>query len=353
MTADRPPLPALTGIRFFAAIHVVLFHYAPGMPAFARNIVANGYMAVGFFFILSGFVLAYSYSQRKVEARRFWTARFARIYPAYLAAFLLIAPAVVMRNLQDPGKLAAAGLAAAGLFQAWIPGLSLVWNGPGWSLSNEAFFYLLFPFVLPLLAGLGRRGLWMVCGISWLAALLPQLVLNREIAAYFPLFRLGEFVLGVAAGILFLNRRRVPGWLLPATIAVLAGYLTFASSWVPAGLRGAIAAPLFAMLVYALADPRGGRQQVLAWGPLNRLGEASYAIYILQSPVMAYWLLVTQGAQPGGVRTPMGWAGFLVYTAMLIAISLLCHSHIERPLRTWTLTPRASAPRGAMAPGVR
>src|SRR5262249_9958006 len=122
---------------------VVCYHYAPpGMPRLFDNIARNGHLAVGLFFVLSGFVLAYNYAGREVSARKFWLARFARIYPAYLLGFLLIAPAVVFRYQDNPGKLTASGLAAGTLLQAWIPRLELAWNGPGWSLSNEAFFYL-------------------------------------------------------------------------------------------------------------------------------------------------------------------------------------------------------------------
>jgi hypothetical protein len=94
---ERKPIRPLTGLRFFAAPHVVWFHYAPGLPHWPGNIVRNGYMAVALFFVLSGFVLAYTYEGRTVEPRRFWLARFARIYPGYLTAFCLIAPAVALR----------------------------------------------------------------------------------------------------------------------------------------------------------------------------------------------------------------------------------------------------------------
>src|SRR5688572_17859609 len=196
---NRTAIASLTGIRFFAAIHVVFFHYAPGLPHYLGNVVQNGYLAVGLFFVLSGFVLTYNYGDRKIEPRRFWLARFARIYPAYLLGFLLIAPAVIVRLQGDPVKLAASGVAAAALLQGWIPGLALVWNGPGWSLSVEAFFYLLFPLMLPVLARLSTRGLWLAGGACCLLA-----ALAGERFMYVPLFRLPEFGLGIAMGLLFL-----------------------------------------------------------------------------------------------------------------------------------------------------
>jgi peptidoglycan/LPS O-acetylase OafA/YrhL len=340
---DRPALRALTGIRFFAALHVVFFHYAPALPPLLRNVAANGYMAVGLFFILSGFVLAYQYAGRALNPRRFLGARFARIYPAYLLGFVLIGPAVVVRLLRsDPLKLAASGLAAGGLVQGWFPKLALVWNGPGWSLSNEAFFYLLFPAILPAVIRLSPRGLWLVAAACWAAALAPplaQLALygggHAEAVMYMPVFRLAEFVLGVAAGAGYL--RREPGRCLSAVpvSVVLAGFAAFSPLLVHPVLRGALAAPLFAALVYTLASGGGILGQLLSWRPVVTLGNASYAIYILQSPLMAWFLLATRGASAESSRTTLGWAGFATYAAILTAVSLACHAWFETPARRW------------------
>jgi peptidoglycan/LPS O-acetylase OafA/YrhL len=340
---DRPPLRALTGIRFFAALHVVLFHYAPGLPPLLRNVAANGYMAVGLFFILSGFVLAYNYAGRAVKPRRFLGARFARIYPAYLLGFVLIAPAVVMRLLHsDPQKLAAAGLAAGGLVQGWFPKLALVWNGPGWSLSNEAFFYLLFPAILPAVIRLSPRGLWLVAAACWAAALAPPLARlalhggeHAEAVMYMPVFRVAEFVLGVAAGAGYLRRGPGRGFAAVPVSVVLAAFAALSPLLFPAVLRGALAAPLFAALVYTLASGGGILGRLLSWRPVSILGNASYAIYILQSPLMAWFLLVTQGTSAGSVRAPLGWAGFAAYTAILTVVSLACYAWLETPARRW------------------
>src|SRR5689334_15839214 len=93
----RPQLRPLTSIRFFLALWVVVFHQAlPGSyigswaassagPAF--GFLRTGYVAVGVFFVLSGFILSYNYSLNTSWSRqqvvRFAVARFARIYPAY------------------------------------------------------------------------------------------------------------------------------------------------------------------------------------------------------------------------------------------------------------------------------
>lgn len=338
MNPGRPPLDALTGVRFLAAMYVVWFHYAPAdMPRLLRNAVLNGHLAVGLFFVLSGFVLAYNYAGRKVAPRKFWLARFARIYPAYLLGFVLIAPAVIVRLQHDPFKLAASGLAAGTLLQGWIPGLALMWNGPGWSLSNEAFFYLLFPAVLPWLQSLSRRSLWTVAAACCMAA-----ACAGESVQYVPLFRLPEFVLGVATGLLYLDRR-AGGWLWQSAAAV-GLFLLLPPDSLPAGIRNAIAAPLFAVLVYALASSEG----ILTSRPMRKLGDASYAIYILQSPVMAYFLLATQGMSAGGTRSPLTWMQFTLYCAILTGVSIACFEWWETPARRWILG--AGAPKKEVVP---
>ncbi len=99
----REPLVALTGLRFLLAIWVVCYHFRPpldsvlaGVPvllAGVKHLLATGYVAVGAFFVLSGFVLAYNYDFRAARPgkyTRFGIARFSRIYPLYLCALLLM-----------------------------------------------------------------------------------------------------------------------------------------------------------------------------------------------------------------------------------------------------------------------
>src|ERR1700692_2558742 len=93
--AERPmqkseTFTALNGLRFLAALAVVIFHYAPRVdvyhqvPGFIRNLINEGPAAVSFFFILSGFVLAHRHlygNSRVQSAPAFYRARFARLYP--------------------------------------------------------------------------------------------------------------------------------------------------------------------------------------------------------------------------------------------------------------------------------
>ena len=168
-------LNALTGLRCFAAINIVLFHFSnPQWFGPLAPVVNAGYVSVSFFILLSGFVLAYNYAGRartgELGKVGFWTARFTRLYPIYLLSLLI--------GLQTlPGEFGVhthllfwAGIVLTPLLlQGWVPEVATFWNTPAWTMSAESFFYLLFPWlakwqrpqrVSSLLARMG--GIWML-----------------------------------------------------------------------------------------------------------------------------------------------------------------------------------------------
>ena len=250
---SRPFLPALTGVRFLAAFYVVLFHVSglqvhglnliSSTPWWLKGLVGSGYVAVSLFFTLSGFVLAYTYLDSeglpRISDRQFWRARFARIYPVYLLGLVVAAPfafSSLFHREPPPStfQIASTIVAPITLLQAWTPTLAIAWNIPGWSLSVEAFFYALFPFIARGLAGASRRTLLIVAVVSWAFTLaIPAIYLVwapdglawPQAASYGlwlngikfnPLARLGEFMIGVVLGRLFLLRSAKPGAIVPS-----------------------------------------------------------------------------------------------------------------------------------------
>ncbi len=159
MTAARPAIPALTGLRFFLATAVVVYHYgeqlAPRLPAPVRNLLGSGFLAVDVFFLLSGFVMAYNYLDGdglRGSPGNFWRARVARIVPVYWIGAMLFTPLAISQLWRgDATAFGAIFVSASLLLQAWAPSLALLWNPPGWSLSVEAFFYAAFPRLGPFL----------------------------------------------------------------------------------------------------------------------------------------------------------------------------------------------------------
>jgi peptidoglycan/LPS O-acetylase OafA/YrhL len=350
-------MEALTGLRFAAAFAILLFHYgAPllaGAPPWAERVRAGGHVWVGLFYVLSGFVLARSHPQpmSPAERRTFWVTRLGRLYPAYLLAFVLSAP-FALERWQGAGALgsaraAAVALAALLLVQAWFPPIARLWNAPGWSTSVVLAFYAAFPFAAAVLTRLRRRGLWLALAGAWALSLGPPLAWlglrpDGPVVDYgwnepgwllalkfHPLARAGEFVAGVALGLL--HARGVAfGRLAPAApLALAAGAAVLAWGGAPfVLLHNGLLVPLFAVAVLGLAEGRGAVARAFSSPPARALGEASVALYALQEPL---WLWARRLlAHPGEPPSP---AFALAFAACAVLAALVVSRTLERPAR--------------------
>lgn len=374
---ERPQLKALTGLRFLAALAVVVDHYwtlftwwdpAAGMPATIRpqpvgwlQLAHGGGYGVDCFFVLSGFILAYTYviPDRGLRGSRaaFWVARVARIYPVYLLGLALDAvPFLLFRSHHLGAALAALGTNPL-LLQAWVPSLGTwnSWDVPGWSLSAEAFFYLLFPFLVVALARQSSSNLRKVVGLSvGLFAAVPAVLIVLvgtfkpawwwwldQILYFNPLLRVPEFTLGLALGILFVRRHQRParrvvssGKLTIWDAALVALGLTLAGlQFVPLPPHYPVSVlmlPLLAVAILLLAEQRGAIAQVLAWRGCVWLGEISYAVYILHAPI---WSWLAWAGQHWFHRTPATLAFFPIYVAIVLAAAAISYRFVERPGR--------------------
>src|SRR5215217_2353622 len=104
----------LDGLRGLAAIAVVIFHFMEwAYSDFTKNFIAHGFLAVDFFFCLSGFVIGYAYDDRigKMGVMEFLKSRFIRLHPLIvlgsvlgLLAFILD-PYAVYKGVYGTGKL--------------------------------------------------------------------------------------------------------------------------------------------------------------------------------------------------------------------------------------------------------
>ena len=357
--AARPQLAALTTLRFFAALHVVLFHmWVTGElttgPGLLRSFVSIGYIGVNFFFVLSGFILVYTYTKPSLDAPRFWQARFARIYPAYALSLVISAPFFfyAVRSLQLPfyawsaQHLPVACLATLTLLQAWIPQGALTWNPVCWSLSVEAFFYLLFPVLLLWCRrrSVGALPVWIgLCALVSLSLSLLYIGLHpdgidkvnsgettllwKNILSFNPVVRLPEFLTGMLAGELFLRARVSRAWALPAILGGVLVVITLTAlvGKVPMPLISAgFLSPAFAAIIFGLAlRPRWTAILEAKW--LLLLGEASYSLYLLHSTVMS-------GVYDRAVLLPHGARAALAFAAA-VGAAVLCFMFVERPAR--------------------
>ena len=355
---------ALDGLRFLAALAVVIFHYATRVdgyarvPGFFRNLVDEGPCAVSFFFILSGFVLGYRYlysGPRLGSAADFYCSRILRLYPAYLLAFLLFLPVAVQRYVWH----ASPGIAGRHLFvrsavlsglmlQSWTP-LAQAWNGPSWSLSVEAFLYLTFPFLGWRVAQLrGRRAAAMLCASWMIPSLLAVAYVEHWIPettwrAYVtnnPLLWLPLFLMGIGASRMAtrwkqLTEREAETFSTAGLVALLLVCLAWPHRWSDVLVTGGMA-PLLAAVIIFFTRTSGWISRIIGGRWLSRLGEASYAVYILQAPLWHYWLPFTNYLRRAPLQlnvVPL-WQ-FVAFVPFLVISSLAAQRFVEERFRSW------------------
>lgn len=354
MAAGRTPLPALTGLRFVAALavagsHLPFLYYEPATGGTARRFLAEGFVGVPFFFVLSGFVLAYSYHDRFPSLgggrlRVYLAARTARIGPVH---WLTLGVAALWPVL-GPGQGTGLGAAVYQVFlvHAWSyePRVFTAYNSVSWSLSVEATFYLLLPGVLWLLARRPRlgpmallalaAGVWLaeLAVVAWCEANLSGKTL--WLANICPGVRFGEFLVGVLVGLAavrggWIDRERSWRGTLAELAAVIGlGVLVFHSFRVPMLYRyGVYYTPAMAVLVAVFARQAGRLSALLSNRPAVYLGEISYAYYMVHCLVftgpMIWFGPITEGTLP--------WAAGLLVAAGVVAAGV--HHLVEAPLR--------------------
>ncbi len=345
-----PPLKALTSVRFFAALHVALYHFVRPFSLwgpFAATI-SVGYTGVSFFFFLSGFILTYAHADAYEAGRdnpnKFWVARFARIYPVYL--FIMLLAALISGSQFRNPIHSVAYLADLLLLQAWSMRMVNFFHSGAWTLSVEAFFYLLFPFLLMRLRPKTRAAAVGFIALFYaLAMFLPMLELKLYPAAAWvepeksvpgslrvftttrlPLFALPEFLAGVSAGWLFLRFKpseKSSAWMAVLGVILLASALFFADRLPYIALHNGLLIPIYALLLLGLSQ-RNWITSLLSGSFLVLLGEASYALYLLHALTLqvGHWMHWDQGT-----LFP------LVNLALTIAASVLLHLYLERPAR--------------------
>jgi peptidoglycan/LPS O-acetylase OafA/YrhL len=374
-------LPALTGLRFFAAFFILVGHGTPMMfkltpdPQLLIN-VTNCFLEVGMelFFVLSGFVIHYNYaavgySPQPRNIAKFYIARFARIYPLYV---LFLALQFFVLNGRDFRAL----LFYLGMTQSWvfivIKGVPLIGRLGSlitWSISTEWFFYCLYPIVALLLARTRHR---MTAALALTAVALLGLVLavvvflhDQEVnafaqaawgkpgdlffdwlLAFSPVGRVAPFLIGIATAHIFMTRYRQPVGaaerLLGAVLLALAVACVIAMCGAQSvGNRYVSSIALFvyslsiAVIIFCCARYRSLFSRALSVPLLIVCGNASYSIYLFHQLIL----------EATGVRDVLPWTWFNVFyvgvrfaAAMLITLifAAVMYRFYEAPARVRT-----------------
>jgi peptidoglycan/LPS O-acetylase OafA/YrhL len=158
----------LDGLRGVAALAVVIFHFMEWVYTdSSKNFIGHGFLAVDFFFCLSGFVIGYAYDNRigKIGPGQFFKLRLIRLHPLVIFGSVLGLLGFFLDPFASPitysaGKIAL--LFAGSIFLIPLPLMQerafnlFAFNAPSWSLFWEYVANIFYAFVL---CKLGRRTL--------------------------------------------------------------------------------------------------------------------------------------------------------------------------------------------------
>lgn len=340
--AGKERFVVLDGMRGLAALAVITDHvHSP----FMETLLPGRYLAVDFFFVLSGFVIAHAYAQRLASGMTplaFMRVRVIRLYPLYLLGALAGAALFMVMALKGWGDptvpLVLSSLAFAFTMLPCLPAFSF-WpdapyplNGPSWSLFFELFINLVFAFVARWLT----PALCLVFVAFGAIALVPTAFHFGQLdggyawsnfIAGFPRVTFGFF----AGVFLYQTRHRWSAPALPAWAGFLLLFAVFAAPahgfWRP--IFDLVAVLLFFPLLVAMC----ARSQVSGWGFKTSafIGTMSYGVYVLHVPL---WGWLTLGLQWLGIEASLpGVVKVIVAAATALTAAWIAHRLYDVPVR--------------------
>lgn len=309
---------------------------------FDAHFFKEGFVGVSFFFVLSGFIIAYNYQEKlrenKITKRTFWVARIARIYPLHWLTLLI---AAVLG-----GYVAASGtmdwckhfFASLTLTQAYIPEADYFFsfNSPSWSLCCEQLFYICFPFLIPL-ARNNRIVLvtLLVCAILVTAGM--YFTPENNIKEYWyvnPVTRLPDFLVGMALFRLYdrLKNKNISfsqgSFIEILSIALFLAFYLYASE-VPKVYRYSCYYWLpVAFVLVSFSLQKGIVSRLLSNRILIIGGEISFSFYLIH-----LFVLLSYAEWQKDSNLHIAWyIAIPVLFCIIVLLSLLSYYYFEKPM---------------------
>lgn len=338
----------LTSIRGIAALLVVLYHikiylYQYESSSMFSWLYNKGYLAVDFFFILSGFIIAYNYKkifEQELQGNHYFIfviKRFARIYPLHLfilLCYLLVPVAylVTSRPLNSELFSLDAFIAKFLLVDLWFVGMNFweSWNVPSWTISGEFFAYLTFPFLCLFIQKRKKVAvLFFMFSVSVIAISYESLgsrSLGDGISELGLLRCFCEFICGVCIYVFHQNFTTLTDntnkWIAIVVGALLVLLLLTIEKnhlYIPI---------LFSALLYSLVGFNSVLHKILEIQPLVKLGDISYSIYLSHTFILTVYSMMFVSKM-----TDFDIIDALAYISITIIFSTFTYRYIEVPMR--------------------
>ena len=348
-------IQSLNALRFIFAFFVFLSHLNYIIPeenrfwsSLYRYLFREGYVGVSFFFMLSGYILAYRYAnsltQKTFSFKIFLNRRLARIIPMYYLGLLVALPLsygefLVGDRLFYFKKL----LTNVLLFQSLIPisDFYFSFNGVSWSVATELIFYLSFPVLMSFL--LKKESLKKTILIITAAILIIATMLLKTPNAYYwlyisPYLRLADFTMGICLFLTLqkkgslISKNNASQWefhalgvfviFLLLQAHVHANFKVGVFYWIPiAGIIG----------VFATSGSQGKLSSFLSHRIWQKLGHISFSFYLLHDSVFKYYKIYLLD------KIPSIWTGLAIFLLLLtcIIMSYITYTFVEEPTRKY------------------
>ncbi|WP_430934932.1 acyltransferase family protein [Saccharicrinis sp. 156] len=335
---------SLTSIRFLFAFMVFLSHLSflrTEENTFSSwlfdNIFKEGALGVSFFFVLSGFILSYRYQNRFTNGLQsrsfFYIGRISRIYPLHIFTFIISLPFVFRTYEGKILNLLAKGFFNLSLTQSFIPKKSVYFsfNMPSWSLSDEMFFYFLFPLLsLRIKPNNLKLNTYIAVSLTILILILLTLVpsnLHHQFFYINPIIRLYDFVMGIFLFGFYnrLKQTKLKFGTLFELLSIISFCILFAlHNNTPTLVVNSIyyMVPI-CLIILSTSLEQGKVSQLLQCKLFVILGEISFAFYMIHQLVIRYYL----------IAFPMPLLNHFLDVLLLLFVSIilsyLTYKHIE------------------------
>lgn len=332
----------LTSLRFIFAMMVFLAHCYVISNFFDAHYFKEGFVGVSFFFVLSGFIIAYNYqkrlSEKKTTKRSFWVARIARIYPLHwLTLFIAIVSGSYALEA-GAGDWLRHFFASLTLTNAYIPrdDYFFSFNSPSWSLCCEQLFYICFPFLVPLMKNYRKLlCVFLLCAVLVIVGMYHTPVESIKGFWYVnPVTRLPDFMVGMLLFQLYeyLKTKDIScfrGSVIEfISVAVFLGFYLYAAE-IPKVYRYSCYYWLpVALVLISFSLQKGIISRLLSNRFLVIGGEISYSFYLIHLLVLlpyAEW-------QKESTCRISWYISIPVLFCVIVLLSLLSYYYFEKPM---------------------
>jgi peptidoglycan/LPS O-acetylase OafA/YrhL len=349
--------PDIDGLRAFAVLPVVLFHFK-----IFPDYVGGGFVGVDIFFVISGYLITgiifAGINKGTYSLIGFYDRRIRRIFPALISLYVLSIASAFLLNFPSEAETIGRSIIASTFFVSniFFYGRSGYFDRDSetnpllhtWSLSVEEQFYVLFPLVVFAIRQFSHRARVSAITIIALGSFLYAAYMvyaNASAAFYLVQFRAWELAVGSLLAINALpkiSHRWIAEVVGTLGMAMVCGSFVFLSRTLPFPGVAALAPCLgAAAIIYSGASHLTFVGRLLSLRPLQFVGLISYSLYLIHWPAIVFFRLFHE---PSRIEKSS-----LVITCVVLAT--ISWRFVEKPfrVRSHRLTPRGTLIAGGAA----